>query len=51
MSANKKLTQHDLRKAMNDLKKKSGIVKKIDSPLAKYPFKTFLGYNGYDILK
>ena len=36
--AGKKLTQDYLRKAMNDLKKKSGTVKKIESPLAKYPF-------------
>lgn len=38
MSKSKKLCQHDLRKAMNDHKKKLGAVKKIESPLAKYPF-------------
>lgn len=32
------MTQDDLRKAMSEHKKKLGIVKKIDSPLAKYPF-------------
>ncbi|XP_053597476.1 zinc finger protein 830 [Microplitis demolitor] len=36
MSKSKKLCQHDLRKAMNDHKKKLGAVKKIESPLAKY---------------
>ncbi|GAB1860829.1 Zinc finger protein 830 [Camponotus japonicus] len=36
MSLRKKLTQNDLRKAMNEQKKKLGIIKKIDSPLAKY---------------
>ncbi|KAL6254959.1 hypothetical protein P5V15_014301 [Pogonomyrmex californicus] len=35
MSLKRKLTQDDLRKAMNEHKKKLGI-KKIDSPLAKY---------------
>lgn len=38
MSLGRKLTQNDLRKAMNEQKKKFGIIKKIDSPLAKYPF-------------
>ncbi|KAG5310886.1 ZN830 protein, partial [Acromyrmex insinuator] len=38
MSLKRKLTQDDLRKAMSEHKKKFGIVKKIDSPLAKYPF-------------
>lgn len=38
MSLKRKLTQDDLRKAMSEHKKKLGIVKKIDSPLAKYPF-------------
>ncbi|RLU23177.1 hypothetical protein DMN91_005455 [Ooceraea biroi] len=32
----RKVTQNDLRKAMNEHKKKIGAVKKIDSPLAKY---------------
>lgn len=36
MSLKRKLTQDDLRKAMNEHKKKLGIVKKIDSPLARY---------------
>ncbi|XP_011305930.1 zinc finger protein 830 [Fopius arisanus] len=36
MSGGKKISQHDLRRAMMDHKKKSGAVKKIDSPLAKY---------------
>lgn len=36
MSLGRKLTQNDLRKAMNEQKKKFGIIKKIDSPLAKY---------------
>ncbi|XP_018340739.1 PREDICTED: zinc finger protein 830 [Trachymyrmex septentrionalis] len=36
MSLKRKLTQDDLRKAMSEHKKKFGIVKKIDSPLAKY---------------
>ncbi|CAD6226704.1 GSCOCG00005872001-RA-CDS [Cotesia congregata] len=40
MSNAKKLTQHELRKAMSDHKKKTGAVKKIESPLAKYPFKS-----------
>lgn len=38
MSLKRKLTQDDLRKAMSEHKKKLGTVKKIDSPLAKYPF-------------
>ncbi|KAL6418685.1 hypothetical protein ACFW04_011871 [Cataglyphis niger] len=36
MSLKRKLTQDDLRKAMTEQKKKLGINKKIDSPLAKY---------------
>ncbi|XP_012522076.1 zinc finger protein 830 [Monomorium pharaonis] len=36
MSLKRKLTQNDLRKAMNEHKKKFGVIKKIDSPLAKY---------------
>ncbi|XP_017797188.1 PREDICTED: zinc finger protein 830 [Habropoda laboriosa] len=36
MSLKRKLTQDDLRKAMNEHKKKLGAVKKIESPLAKY---------------
>lgn len=36
MSLKRKLTQDDLRKAMSEHKKKAGIVKKIESPLAKY---------------
>ncbi|XP_015590017.1 zinc finger protein 830 [Cephus cinctus] len=36
MSLKRKLTQNDLRKAMNDHKKKMGTIKKIESPLAKY---------------
>ncbi|XP_076296889.1 zinc finger protein 830 [Lasioglossum baleicum] len=36
MSLKRKLTQDDLRKAMSDHKKKLGVVKKIESPLAKY---------------
>ncbi|CAK9830041.1 Zinc finger protein 830 [Anthophora retusa] len=36
MSLKRKLTQDDLRKAMNEHKKKLGVVKKIESPLAKY---------------
>lgn len=38
MSLKRKLTQDDLRKAMSEHKKKIGAVKKIESPLAKYPF-------------
>lgn len=38
MSIKRKLTQEDLRKAMSEHKKKLEIVKKIESPLAKYPF-------------
>lgn len=38
MSLKRKLTQDDLRKAMSEHKKKLGAVKKIESPLAKYPF-------------
>lgn len=38
MSLKRKLTQDDLRKAMSEHKKKIGVVKKIESPLAKYPF-------------
>lgn len=47
MSGNKKLKQHDLRKAMHDLKMKNkAVIKRIESPLAKYPFLIllFLGY-------
>ncbi|XP_035734335.1 zinc finger protein 830-like [Vespa mandarinia] len=36
MSIKRKLTQEDLRKAMSEHKKKLEIVKKIESPLAKY---------------
>lgn len=36
MSLKRKLTQEDLRKAMSEHKKKLGVVKKIESPLAKY---------------
>ncbi|XP_031842438.1 zinc finger protein 830 [Nomia melanderi] len=36
MSLKRKLTQDDLRKAMSEHKKKLGVVKKIESPLAKY---------------
>ncbi|XP_015121910.1 zinc finger protein 830 [Diachasma alloeum] len=36
MSGAKKISQHDLRKAMMDHKKKAGAVRKIESPLAKY---------------
>jgi len=36
MSSKKKLTQVDLRRAMNEAKKKVVAVKKIESPLAKY---------------
>lgn len=38
MSLKRKLTQDDLRKAMSEHKKKLRVTKKIDSPLAKYPF-------------
>lgn len=37
-NAKKKLNQSELRKLMNDHKIKAKDVKKIDSPLAKYPF-------------
>ena len=38
-SRKKKVTQNDLRRIMNEQKRKfSETVKKIDSPLAKYPF-------------
>ncbi|XP_076628725.1 zinc finger protein 830 [Colletes latitarsis] len=36
MSLKRRLTQDDLRKAMSEHKKKLGVVKKIESPLAKY---------------
>ncbi|OAD52801.1 hypothetical protein WN48_00214 [Eufriesea mexicana] len=36
MSLKRKLTQDNLRKAMSEHKKKIGVVKKIESPLAKY---------------
>ena len=36
MSLKRKLTQDDLRKAMSEHKKKLGVVKKIESPLARY---------------
>ncbi|XP_033326813.1 zinc finger protein 830 [Megalopta genalis] len=36
MSLKRKLTQDDLRKAMSEHKRKLGVVKKIESPLAKY---------------
>lgn len=36
MSLKRKLTQDDLRKAMSEHKKKAGVVKRIESPLAKY---------------
>ena len=38
MSLKRKLTQDDLRKAMSEHKKKLSVVKKIESPLARYPF-------------
>ena len=44
MSLKRKLTQDDLRKAMSEHKKKIGAVKKIESPLAKYPFYYDLTY-------
>ena len=35
----KKISQNDLRRIMNEQKRKlTEVVKKIDSPLAKYPF-------------
>lgn len=35
----KKITQNDLRRIMNEQKRKlSDTIKKIESPLAKYPF-------------
>jgi hypothetical protein len=38
-ASRKKVTQNDLRRIMNEQKRKfSETVKKIDSPLAKYPF-------------
>lgn len=37
-NAKKKLSQSELRKFMNEHKVKAKDVKKIDSPLAKYPF-------------
>jgi len=38
-SRKKKVTQNDLRRIMNEQKRKfSETIKKIDSPLAKYPF-------------
>lgn len=38
-SGKKKITQNDLRRIMNEQKRKfSDTVKKIESPLAKYPF-------------
>lgn len=41
LSTKKKYSQHDLRKLMNDQKPKAQKQqKKIDSPLAKYPFYT-----------
>lgn len=36
MSLKRKLTQDDLRKAMNEHKKKTGSVKRVESPLARY---------------
>lgn len=42
MSLKRKLTQDDLRKAMSEHKKKLGVVKKIESPLARYPFYNIL---------
>lgn len=38
MSTKKALTQQELRKIMNNTKQKLGVQKKIESPLAKYPF-------------
>lgn len=40
-NAKKKLSQAELRKFMNEHKLKAKDVKKIESPLAKYPFKQF----------
>lgn len=37
-NSKKKLSQSELRKYMNDHKSKIKEVKKIESPLAKYPF-------------
>lgn len=34
----KKVTQNDLRRVMNEHKKKLTTVTKIESPIAKYPF-------------
>jgi hypothetical protein len=40
VASRKKVTQNDLRRIMNEQKRKfSETIKKIDSPLAKYPFK------------
>lgn len=50
MSLKRKLTQDDLRKAMTEQKKKLGINKKIDSPLAKYPFCKSIKNNKKEIL-
>lgn len=36
--AKQKLSQHDLRRMMNEQREKSKSTGKIDSPLAKYPF-------------
>lgn len=46
-SRKKKVTQNDLRRIMNEQKRKfSETIKKIDSPLAKYPFK-HIGFRLY----
>lgn len=42
MSSKRKVTQGDLRKAMNEAKKKATTVRRIESPLAKYPFFTII---------
>lgn len=48
MSMRKKIPQNDLRKVMQEHKKKLIGVKKIESPLAKYPF---LYYHSKNYLK
>jgi hypothetical protein len=38
MSLKNKISKEELRKAMFEAKKKHSVIKKIESPLARYPF-------------
>ena len=38
MAVKRKISKEELRKVMTEAKKKHSIIKKIESPLARYPF-------------